>query len=136
MKKLKEIENKDGIEQLLKKLRKKNNWSYIEVVQNLKNKQITEKTVKKWEYGLEYPDLDMIYELSELYRIPSDELIEAKNTSFENGISSINITTIKWLCYFLNISVYAGIVILYLFYAVALILAFLFFLSMASMVKK
>ena len=102
----------------------------------MKNKQINEKTVKKWEYGLEYPDLDMIYELSELYKIPSEDIIRAKSNSFEKGMNSININAIKWICYFLNISFYAGIVLMIIFYVVALVLAFMFFMTMAGMVKK
>ena len=49
------------IEQLLRDLRQEKEWSYWNVVDELTRKGIilNEKTIKKWEYGLEYPDLDI-----------------------------------------------------------------------------
>ena len=69
------------IEELLRLLRLNKNWTYWQLVEKLEDDRLTEKDVKKWEYGLKYPDLDMIYKLSELYQIPSEELIQAKNNS-------------------------------------------------------
>lgn len=126
----------EGIEELLTKLRKEKGWSYIEVASKLPNKQITEKDIRKWEIGLKYPELDMIYELSELYQIPSSELIQAKNNSYEKGMASINMYTIKWICYILNISIYAGMVLMAVFYVLAFIFAVWFLVTMASQVDK
>lgn len=126
----------EGIEELLTKLRKEKGWSYIEVASKLPSKQITEKDIKKWEIGLKYPNLDMIYELSELYQIPSGELIQAKNNSYEKGMASINMYTIKWICYILNISIYAGMVLMTVFYVLAFIFAVWFLVTMASQVDK
>lgn len=124
------------IEELLRLLRLNKNWTYLDLLEKLDNDKLTEKDIKKWEYGLKYPELDDIYKLSELYEVPSQELIQAKNNSYEQGIGSININTIKWICYLLNISLSAGAVITTIFYIVALVGSFLFFLEMASRVKR
>ena len=131
-----EIKNQKGIEELLKELREKNNWSYAELIQRIKRVNLSEKEVKKWEYGLKYPDLDMIYELSELYNVPSAEFIQAKNISFLKGTYLINTRLISWLCYLFNFSVVTAIVIVTLFYIFALIFAFSYFVTMASNVVK
>ena len=124
------------IEELLRLLRLNKDWTYLHLVEKLKDDKLTEKDVKKWEYGLKYPDLDTIYKLSEIYEVPSAELIQAKNNSLEKGMGSININTIKWICYFLNISLSAGAVFTTIFYVAALVGAFLYFLDMASRVKR
>lgn len=124
------------IEELLRLLRRRENWTYLQVLEKLNDDKLTEKDIKKWEVGLKYPDLDTIYKLSEIYQIPSEEFVQAKNNSFENGMGSINIYTIKWICYLLNISLNTGAVIVTLFYIVALVGSFLFFLDMASRVKR
>ncbi len=126
----------EGIESLLTRLRKEKKWSYVEVVSKLDNKDITEKDIKKWEIGLKYPDLDMIYELSALYEVPSSELIQAKNNSYEKGSLSINQYAIKWICYFLNVSIHVAMILMVLFYIFAFIFALYFFVTMASQVKK
>lgn len=125
-----------GIEELLIKLRKGKGLSRIELVEKLKSENLTEQDIKKWEIGLEYPDLDMIYKLSEIYEVPSQEFIQAKNNSFEKGLAGINANFIKWICYLLNVSFYTGVVITIILYAVVLILAFLFFITMAANVRK
>ena len=125
-----------GIEELLIKLRKEKGLSRIELVEKLKSQDLTEQDIKKWEIGLEYPDLDMIYKLSEIYEVPSQEFIQAKNNSFEKGIAGVNANVIKWICYFLNVSFYTGVVITIILYVVVLVLAFLFFITVAANVRK
>ena len=72
-----------------------------------------------------YPDLDMIYELSELYEVKCDDFVQAKNISLKRGFPSL--TTIKWTCYFLNVSIYVGLVINVLVIFLAAILSMMFF---------
>lgn len=122
------------LEELLKELREKNNWSYLEVMEHLNDKNVTDKQIKKWEYGLEYPDLDMIYKLSELYMIPSEEFVQAKNNSFELGSNSINIYLIKRICYILNVSFYVGVTLEVIAYALILIYSLLYFIACCKMV--
>ena len=121
-----------GIEELLVELRQKNGWTRLEVVEKLNVHSITEKDIKKWEIGLEYPNLDMLYKLSELYQISSRELVQAKNNSYEKGMANINMQIIKWISYVLNVSIRIGMVITVLIYVGALVFAFVFFMSQAS----
>ena len=121
-----------GIEELLVELRQKNGWTRLEVVETLNVHSITEKDIKKWERGLEYPNLDMLYKLSELYQISSTELVQAKNNSYEKGMANINMQIIKWISYVLNVSIRIGMVITVLIYVGALVFAFVFFMSQAS----
>ena len=44
-----------GIEELLHNLRKEKNYSYLELSEKINDRKITEKTVKKWEKGLDIP---------------------------------------------------------------------------------
>ena len=68
---------------MLLDLRNQKGWTYIHIVEELQKLGVTidEKSVKKWEIGLKYPDLDVIYKLSELYMIPSEKIIMAKSNS-------------------------------------------------------
>lgn len=126
---------KKGIEELLVELRTKNGLSRIELVYKLNDIKVTEKDIKKWEIGLSYPDLDTIYKLSEIYRIPSTEFVKAKNNSYENGLAGINKRIIRWFVYTLNVSFYIATILTIIFYATALIFALWFFVSIASQVK-
>ena len=129
-------EMQKGIEELLKQEREKRNWTYTDILIRLKDKTVTEKDIKKWEVGLEYPDLDMIYNLSEIYEVSSADLIQAKNNSFEKGLNSVNMIFVKWICYLLNISIKAGIVLLIIFYIVLGIGSLMFFVSVLGMIDK
>ena len=63
-------ENGIIIEEMLKKLREDKNWSYNDVSYHLNDTNIMPENIKKLESGLEYPDLDMMYKLSEVYIVP------------------------------------------------------------------
>ncbi len=119
------------IEELLIDLRNQKSWTYINVMQELSKMGVfvDEKTIKKWEIGLEYPDTNTIYKLSELYFIPSNNFIIAKNNSYAEGYKSIHKTFIKWFCYITGFSIKAGYIITYVSLYVALIGAFMFFIS-------
>ena len=50
------------IEELLIKLREEKDWTYIHLMQELNKlgKIVKEKDLKKWEFGLEYPNTETI----------------------------------------------------------------------------
>ena len=52
-------ESKEEIEKMLLRLRVSKGWTRLQLVEKLEDNRITEKTIKKWEYGLEYPDLNI-----------------------------------------------------------------------------
>lgn len=122
---------KRTIEELLVNLRTEKNWTYLDVVQELSkmNVFVNEKTIKKWEIGLIYPDTNIIYKLSELYLIPSTDFITAKNNSYAKGYQSIHKTFIKWFCYITGFSIKVGCIISYIILFIVLIGAFMFFIN-------
>ena len=89
---------KRTLEELLKDLREEKEWSYWDIVEKLNDLGIPlldEKQIKKWELGLEYPELEIIYKLSELYVIPSEQFVMAKSNSLKEGMQAIHMTFIK-----------------------------------------
>lgn len=117
------------LEQLLKDLREEKQWTYMHIVEELNKIGLTvdEKKVKKWEIGLEYPDINEIYKLSELYFVPSDNFVMAKSNSYKQGLESVHATLIKWVCYLTGISLKVGYVFFYIVIVVGLIWALWFF---------
>ncbi len=123
------------LEQLLKDLREEKQWTYIQMVEEL-NKiglVVDEKKVKKWEIGLEYPEINEIYKLSELYFIPSDNFVMAKSNSYKQGLESIHATIIKWICYLTGISLKVGYIFSYVVIVGGLIWALWFFCYNSSL---
>ena len=121
------------LENLLKDLRTKTTWNYINVVEELNKKGITtnEKQIKKWEIGLEFPDLNTIYKLSEIYFVPSENFIIARNNSHTKEYNSIHITIIKWFCYLTGFTLKVGYIFFYFTIVAALIISLLYFCEKA-----
>ena len=127
------VENNNLIEILLANERKKKNWDYFDLAKKINDTNINEKTVKKWEYGLLYPNLETIYKLSDIYDIPSEELIQARNNSLNYGYKNIRFKFIDWLCYIANFSIITSIIINFLLiYIIAPSYAFWFFYQCAQ----
>ena len=80
--------------------------------------------IKKMESGLEYPDWDVMYKLSELYNVPIEEFVKAKEYSYEKLKNSFSMTIIKWVNYLFGISFKVTYVLLVIFYFVAAIRKF------------
>lgn len=122
---------KRTLEQLLKDLREEKNWTYLHIVEELQKLGLTvdEKKVKRWEIGLEYPEMNEIYKLSELYFVPSDNFVMAKTNSYQEGLASVHATLIKWVCYFTGISLKIGYIGFYVIIAIAMIGALSFFIG-------
>ena len=79
--------------------------------------------LKKWEYSFEYPDLKTIYRISELYQIPSEILVQAKNNGYAEGLHSVNKLFIKTICYIFNLPIKAMVIFSYIFLYILLPLA-------------
>ncbi len=131
-----DLQNK-SLEELLLDLRMQKQWTYLDIVDELYKLGITvdEKTVKKWELGLSYPDLNIIYKLSELYFISSQDLLKAKENSYTKGYNNIHMTIIKWFCYFTGFTLKIG----YIFFFIALTLvtfgALFYFVNQVNLLK-
>ena len=126
---------KRTLEDLLFDLRKEKNWSYVNIIYELNNLGVfaNEKIIRKWELGLEYPSTDILYKFSEIYYLPVENFIMAKNNSYTEGMNSIHKTFIKWFCYFTGLSFKIGYVTFFVVLYGALIFAFLYFIEMCNL---
>ena len=113
------------IEELLKNLRESKNWTYNDVAYNLNDTNILSEDIKKMESGLEYPDWDMMYKLSELYSVPVEEFVKAKEYSYEKLKKSFSVTLIKWMNYLFGISFKISFILVVIFYFVVAIREFI-----------
>lgn len=112
------------IEEFLKRLRESKGWTYNDVAYNLNDTNILAEDIKKMESGLEYPDWDVMYKLSELYKVPVEEFVKAKEYSYEKLKNSFSVIAIKWINYLFGISFKVSMVLLVIFYIVASIRKF------------
>lgn len=120
-------ENYIDFGQWLYETRKENGYTELELVEKINQVNVQVKNVKKWERDLEFPDLDAIYKLSEIYMIPSAEIIEKKNQTLQNGVDGINMYIIRMISLMLGISIYGTIIIGYSVVFLALIIVFIWF---------
>lgn len=123
------IKNENYIDfgQWLYELRKEKDLTEEELFQKMNLVNVQVKNIKKWERDLEFPDLDAIYKLSEIYNIPSVEIIEKKNQTLQTGVDGINMFIIRMLSLFLGLSIYGTIIFAYTLIFLTLIVVFIWF---------
>lgn len=114
-------------EELLYELRIQTGLARKQVVEKIEMPNVTEKTIRKWESGLEYPDINVIYKLSELYHISSEELLKSKQLTLEAGMEGIHVVFIKCLSFILGLSIYSTIWIGRILLAIIFVGALYFF---------
>lgn len=71
-----------------------------------KGHEMDEKTVKLWEKDALYPDITMIYVLSEILEIHPNDLIEAKQFMYEAGLNSIDMLAMRIICGTINTTIW------------------------------
>ncbi len=106
---MKKKKDKDYIDfgQWLYETRKQHNLTEEDLVEKINMINVQKINIKKWERDLEFPDLDTIYKLSEIYMIPSAEIIDKKQKTLQSGVDGIHIYFIRVLSLILGISFYA-----------------------------
>ena len=119
MKKFKErlIENDFGA--YLYDLRCNKEYTIEELVQKINMDNVTIKKVRKWEHDLEFPNLDQMYKLSEIYEIPSEVLMQVRTNTLEEGLKGVHKTLIRFIGYILGFSIYTTVILSYIFIFVA-----------------
>lgn len=85
MKKIKD-QNYIDFGQWLYELRKDKGFTEDELVDKINMINVQEINIKKWERDLEFPNLDAIYKLSEIYQISSAEIIDKKQKTLQAGV--------------------------------------------------
>ncbi len=107
-------------------------WTIEELVQKINMPTVTIKSIKKWEHDLEFPNLDQLYKLSEIYEIPSEELMQVKTNTLQEGLKGVHKALVRFIGYLFGFSIYGTMVIGYIGVYGGLIIAFIYFLSAAS----
>lgn len=132
MKKFKEklLENDFGA--YLYDLRCKKEYTIEELAEKINMETVTIKGIRKWEHDLEFPNLDQMYKLSEIYEVPIEELMQVRTETLEEGLKGVHKMIIRLLGYLLGFSIYGTIIIGYTIIFVTLIFSFLFFITAAN----
>ena len=84
--KKKKDENYIDFGEWLHKLRKEKGLTEEQLVDKINMVNVQEINIRKWERDLEFPDLDAIYKLSEIYMISSAEIIDKKQKTLQAGV--------------------------------------------------
>ena len=113
-------------------LRIKKEYTIEELVQKIDMQIVTTKSIRKWEHDLEFPNLDQMYKLSEIYEVPIEELMQVRTQTLEEGLKGVHKVFIRFLGYLLGFSIYGTIVMGYLVIFGAAVFAFLLFASVSQ----
>lgn len=110
--------------------RKEKGLTEAELVEKINKVNVQEVNIKKWERDLEFPDLDTIYKLSEIYMISSAEIIDKKQKTLQAGVEGVHMYIIRMLSLFMGISIYGTIWLCRIIIYGTLILVTLWFYSL------
>ena len=80
--KKKKDENYIDFGQWIYELRKEKGLSEEQLKEKINMVNVQEINIKKWERDLEFPEIEVIYKLSEIYMISSAEIIDKKQKNF------------------------------------------------------
>lgn len=119
MKKMKETLLERDFGAYLYDLREKSGYTIEELTQKINMPNVTIKSIKKWEHDLEFPNLDQMYKLSEIYQVPSEVLMQVRTQTLEEGLKGVHRTIIRFIGYILGISIYGTVIFSYVFLFVA-----------------
>ena len=114
----------------LYKIRKEKGLTEQELVEKINIKGVTERNIRKWERDLEFPEIEVIYNLSEIYMISSAEIIDKKQQTLKNGVESVHKWIIRWISFIMGFSIYGTIWFCRILLTVILILTLIWFYSL------
>ena len=118
--------------QWLYDLRKEKGFTEYDLVEKINMRNVQVINIKKWERDLEFPDLDAIYKLSEIYQIMAAEIIDKKQKTLQAGVDGIHIYIIRILSLFMGISIYGTLWFCRIIIALTLIVVTLWFYSLGN----
>lgn len=131
---MKKVKDEDYIDfgQWLYNLRTERKITEDDLVEKIGMINVQKINIKKWERDLEFPDIDAIYKLSEIYMIPSSEIIDKKQKTLKAGVDGIHMYIIRMISLFMGISIYGTIWFCRIFIYSALILSTIWFYNIAT----
>lgn len=115
-------------------LRCKKEYTVEELARIINMETVTIKAIRKWEHDLEFPNLDQMYKLSEIYQVPIEEIMQVRTQTLEEGLKGVHKTIIRFLGYLLGFSIYGTLIICYTIIFIALIYAFWFIITASQRV--
>ncbi len=119
MKKIKQTLLERDFGAYLYDLREKRGYTIEELAEKINMPNATIKTIKKWEHDLEFPKLDIMYKLSEIYEVPIEVLMQIRTETLEEGLKGVHKTIIRFIGYLFGISIYGAVIFSYVFMFVA-----------------
>ena len=117
-------------------LRCKKEYTIEELVQKMNMEKVNIKSIRKWEHDIEFPNLDQIYKLSEIYEVPAEELMQVRTQTLEEGLKGVHKELIRLLSYVLGFSIYGMLILCYIIIFVAFIYYILFFINATQTVRQ
>ena len=121
--------------QWLYETRKKHDLTEEQLAQKIGMINVQSINIKKWERDLEFPDLDAIYKLSEIYMIASAEIIDKKQQTLQAGVEGIHMYIIRVLSLLMGISIYGTLWFCRIVIYGTLILATLWFYLLTANIR-
>lgn len=73
---------------IIKEGREKKNIEIRDLAWQINSSKVSEKTVRNWEKGKEFPDLDMIYKLAEILDLNPNEMLKIRNQIQEESYTA------------------------------------------------
>ena len=119
MKKIKETLLERDFGAYLYDLREKSGYTIEELAEKINMPNAIIKTIKKWEHDIEFPNLDIMYKLSEIYGVPIEVLMQVRTETLEKGLKGVHRTIIRFIGYLFGISIYSAVIFSYIFLFVA-----------------
>jgi len=115
----------------------RNNKGYTEedLVEKINMPNVQSINIKKWERDLEFPDLNAIYKLSEIYMISSTEIIDRKNKTLQAGVNGVNEYLIRMISLILGTTYYGALAIYWILVIGAFIFVFILFIWLSTLAK-
>jgi len=127
--KIKEKLLENDIGAYLYDIRMKKGYTIEELAEIIDMPSVTIKVIRKWEHDLEFPNLEQMYKLSEIYNIPSEMLMQLRNETLQNGVNQIHKELIRFIGYILGFSIYGTIILSYVILFFAFIWSLIYFVN-------
>ncbi len=117
-------------------LRCKKEYTIEELVEKIGMDNVRLKNIRKWEHDLEFPNLDQMYKLSEIYKVPIEVLMQVRTQTLEEGLKGVHKELIRLLSYILGFSIYGMLILCYIIIFAAFIYAIWFFIDATETVRQ
>ena len=117
-------------------LRCKKEYTIEELVEKIGMDNVRLKNIRKWEHDLEFPNLDQMYKLSEIYKVPIEVLMQVRTQTLEEGLKGVHKELIRLLSYILGFSIYGMLILWYIIIFATFIYAIWFFIDATETVRQ